>query len=331
MTPHNQQHKLLQLALGACRQQRPTHITSTRHAIIPRRTLTTTPSLHDRPPFLPSQLRAVGPAPPVYFSKPPAPPLSRGRRIRRILFTATFLFLGTTLGSLIRRALIEPPLPPAPGTEEDAEEIALLREEANNLEIVQLYSNDPDWISWEAYSSLPKHQRDHHLCATTLAGVRGLGAYQRVFQHKVSGETMVVVYLGEGITGWPGVVHGGALATVLDETMGRAAFTSLNMEPGPKGSKAPPGVTANMKIDYSHMSFAGRFYVVWARVKGEHELEESERGKRDYKAYVEGVIEDEVTQRPCVYASALYVGPHKGKKEETETHTPRVMPLDKRF
>lgn len=142
---------------------------------------------------------------------------------------------------------------------------------------------------------------------------------------------MVIVFLGEGITGWPGVVHGGALATILDETMGRAAFTSLKMEPGPEG-KAPPGVTANLKIDYSRMSFAGRYYVVWARVKGEHELEPSERGKRDYKAYVEGVIEDEVTQRPCVYASGLFVGPHKAKQGEVaEERGTNVLPIGRRF
>lgn len=202
--------------------------------------------------------------------------------------------------------------------------------------MVQALEEDPDWVSWDAYASLPEEQRRHHLVASSLSGADALGAYQRVYQNTVTGEVLVLVYFGRGATGWPTVVHGGALATVLDETCGRAAFARLGGF-GKGGEGKRPVVTAWLKLDYLAMTQEREFYLVGARVLEEEELQEEERGKREYKAYVQGWVESVRTGEETVVAEALFVGPKpkKGEKVAVEaevgTGRPPILPPDKRW
>lgn len=79
-------------------------------------------------------------------------------------------------------------------------------------------------------------------------------------------------YLGPALAGHPGIVHGGLLATLLDEGLARCCFPAL-----PSGV----GVTANLTIDYRAPAPAGAFAALHAhtvRVEGR-------------KAWVEGWIE----------------------------------------
>ncbi|KAL6450629.1 hypothetical protein SBY92_000875 [Candida maltosa Xu316] len=64
-------------------------------------------------------------------------------------------------------------------------------------------------------------------------------------------------YLGNKLTGHKGVVHGGLLATLLDELTCRIAF--LNFE-------SQRGVTANLNIDYKQPTLADQFVMVKCRV-----------------------------------------------------------------
>lgn len=178
------------------------------------------------------------------------------------------------------------------------------------------------------------------MVATSLSGSDALGGYQRVFQNRRTGEVLVLVYFGRGVTGWPTVVHGGALATVLDETCGRAALSRLGGfidRSGKEGGDKPPVVTAWLKLDYLAMTQEREFYLVGARVRDEEELDPAERGKGHYKAYVQGWVESVRTGEETVVAEALLVGPKpkKGEKVAVETEvatgsTP-ILPPDKRW
>jgi acyl-coenzyme A thioesterase PaaI-like protein len=55
---------------------------------------------------------------------------------------------------------------------------------------------------------------------------------QRVFLNKKDNAVVNIVWFGHGVNGWPRVVHGGALATVLDETMGRVALSYFPAQTG---------------------------------------------------------------------------------------------------
>ncbi|KAH7037528.1 HotDog domain-containing protein, partial [Microdochium trichocladiopsis] len=114
-----------------------------------------------------------------------------------------------------------------------------------------------------------------------------------IFHNPATHELVSIVYLGASIAGWPGVVHGGAIATVLDETLGRCA---VRMFP------ARTGVTANLEMDYKAPTRTEGFYVI--RDKG--------NGKGDRKRWVVGSLE-RMDGTVCVKAKALFVVP-KGVK-----------------
>ena len=104
-----------------------------------------------------------------------------------------------------------------------------------------------------------------------------------------------MVYLGSGLEGWPTVVHGGAIATVLDESLGRVAVRHF---------PARTGVTANLEINYRAPVYSGNFYTFQSQIDQERSTER--------KAYVTGEIRDPFG-RLCAQASALFVVP-KGIK-----------------
>lgn len=108
------------------------------------------------------------------------------------------------------------------------------------------------------------------------------------------------------------MVHGGALATLIDESCGRAAFWQW-------GGKS--GVTASLGLEYKRATLSQGFYVLRVRAKGEEELPEKERGKRHYKCFVDAALEDAATGKVTVMGEALFVG-GLGKKARGD-----VMPL----
>ena len=131
-----------------------------------------------------------------------------------------------------------------------------------------------------------------------LGGSRAL-AYQHVFHHAASNEVVSVVHVGPAVAGWPGVVHGGAIGTVLDESLGRCAIKTLT---------GHTGVTARLELSYRAPTLANRFYVVRCRPLAEEELDDKERGKAGRKAWVVGSLET-VDGKVCVEARGLFVAP----------------------
>ncbi|KAK4246995.1 HotDog domain-containing protein [Corynascus novoguineensis] len=250
----------------------------------------------------------ISPPPPAEPSPPEDPKQHRNEKKAKsrfgrgsILLALASTLIGVSLGSALR-VLVSPPNPPEPHTEEDVYTIRVLREQAAKLPIVQHMSAHPEtWESWDAYESLPAEQRAQHISAGALAGSRGIGAYQRVFWNRADGELVSVIHFGSGTTGWPGVVHGGCLATILDESCGRAAFMTDQW-----GGRV--GLTARLALEYKRATLANGFYVIRARVRSDEELPEHERGKRHYKCWVDARIEDAVTGAVNVTAEALFVG-----------------------
>lgn len=105
-----------------------------------------------------------------------------------------------------------------------------------------------------------------------------------------------IFHLGSNVSGHPGIVHGGLLATLLDEGLARCCFPAL-----PNGV----GVTANLNIDYRRPAMTDTFAVLRAetvRVEGR-------------KAWVEGRIEtlpeDGKEPEVLVEAKALFIEPRQ--------------------
>ncbi|KAK4102876.1 hypothetical protein N658DRAFT_514979 [Parathielavia hyrcaniae] len=247
-----------------------------------------------QPPVPEAPLSTATPEPPNPTPNPT--PKKKPRLASRLLLAFTCTVLGLSAGSSLR-LLLSPPVPPEPGSEADTYMTRVLHEQAAKLPVVQrLAAADPaTWESWDAYDTLSAEHRARNISAGALAGARGVGGYQRVFWNRGTGEVVSVIFFGNGTTGWPGVVHGGCLATILDESCGRAAFKEW-------GGRA--GVTANLGLEYKQVTMANGFYVVRCKVRGEEELPMEERGKRHYKCWVDATVED----------AALFVG-GQGKKK----------------
>jgi hypothetical protein len=200
----------------------------------------------------------------------------------------------------------------------------VLHDQAALLPIVKQLDADPAaWESWDAYTSLSEEHKAQHIAAGALAGSRGVGGFQRVWRNKMAGtgEVESVVYFGGATSGWPGVVHGGCLATLLDESCGRAAFQEW---------KGRPGMTASLGLEYKRVTLANGFYVIRTRVRPEEELPEEERGKRHYKCWVDATVEDAVTGGVTVVAEALFVG-GEGKNKNGGRWNGEAQELHARF
>ncbi|KAL0475316.1 HotDog domain-containing protein [Neurospora intermedia] len=223
-------------------------------------------------------------------------------RVWKITGYGSLLLFGAVFG-LGFRTLVSPPPPLVPGSELDLMETKIIHRQAENLKIVQELQADPAWESWDAYESLSPEHRAQHISAGAMAGSKGIGGYHRVFYNKDTGECVSVIFFGPATTGWPGVVHGGCLATLLDESCGRAAFKKW-------GGRS--GLTANLKLNYVSTTNATKFYVIRVKPRSDDELPEKDRGKSHYKIFLDASIHDAKTGKATVVAEALFVG-GKGK------------------
>ncbi|KAL2069314.1 hypothetical protein VTL71DRAFT_15652 [Oculimacula yallundae] len=255
-----------------------------------------------KPSLLPQSIRkySTPPPPPSHLRSqfesssfpPPSPSIqpTPKRSFRPYIYATAFLLLGVTAGQYVHFLLAPPALPPA-GTFQDNGMITYIHKQASKLPIVQSLSTDPAWTSHDAYTSLPPQERSSRLTTGPLAGARALGGYQRIFQNIDTGETIVVIWFGGVLAGWPGVTHGGVTATVMDESLGRCAIRQFPSQ---------TGVTANLELNYLKPVVTNSFYVIRANPVLE--------GKTERKCWVNGRLEG-LDGRVCVEARALFVVP----------------------
>lgn len=223
-----------------------------------------------------------------------------------------------TAGQYVRLILAPPPQPAA-GTKEDGFMIEYLHSQAEKLPLVKALSEDSEWENYPAYTSIPEESRAGRLTTGPLAGARALGGYQHVFHNSNTGEVITVVWFGGAIAGFPGVVHGGVLATVLDESLGRCAMKVLD---------GGTGVTANLEIGYLKPVLTNGWGIIRCLPGEEGEGINKERGmvggldrvvegvkakaEGKRKVWIVGRLEN-LEGKVCAQGRALYVVP-KGIK-----------------
>jgi hypothetical protein len=160
------------------------------------------------------------------------------------LWYASILALGITTG-LGARHFAAPLGLPTPGSPADKLILESLGQDIDKLDIVQslrqqsfnLHADAPltgaagadrfkvkGWVEVDVQSA---KDGEAHGILGALSGTRGLGV-QRAYWNAETKEMVAVVWIGGGLAGWPGVAHGGAIATIFDETMAR-------MVKGPSG------------------------------------------------------------------------------------------------
>ncbi|KAI1181312.1 HotDog domain-containing protein [Nemania sp. FL0916] len=221
------------------------------------------------------------------------------------------LFLAGILAGTATSSGIAPPALPATDSDAGRKLQAEIQARGAALPLVKQLEADPAWTSWDAYAGISTSASSANprgasaaqsrITSGPMSGISGL-AFQRIFHNGGTGEVVSVVYFGPALAGWPGVVHGGALATVLDESLGRCAILKF---------PSRTGVTANLELQYRAPTMIGTFYVLRAQpVVSEDDDVVGRDGVRkgDRKLWVNGTLET-VNGKPLVNAKALFVVP----------------------
>ncbi|KAH7326709.1 HotDog domain-containing protein [Stachybotrys elegans] len=144
------------------------------------------------------------------------------------------------------------------------------------------------------HMKMPASYRQRSLTGGALLGPNRLVVPPYLWLEAGGRSLVAVTYVGDDLCGHPGIVHGGFLATMLDEGLAHCCFGALPHN---------IAVTANLSIDYRKPTPAGSFLVLRAQtVKVE--------GR---KAWVKGHIEllAKPGEKPTILAEAngLFVSP----------------------
>lgn len=154
-------------------------------------------------------------------------------------------------------------------SDEQAKEI---NEYIYNHPIALALREDPTFTESRPHLKIPENLRTRNLTAGTLAGPNKIVVPPYMFSEDGGKSLVSLMYLGSDVSGHPGIVHGGLLATLLDEGLARCCFPALPNK---------VGVTANLNVDYRRPAMAESYAVLRAetvKVEGR-------------KAWVEGRIE----------------------------------------
>lgn len=207
----------------------------------------------------------------------------------------------------------------------DAESVAMYRDpDEAAAEINKFMTNhplsvalraDPAWSESRPHMRYAEEHREHSLTAGTLMGPGRVPVPPLVFtdqKHLVS-----LSYLGTDLCGHVGIVHGGMLATMLDEGLARCSFASLPNQ---------IGVTASMTVNYRKPVPAGSFVVLKA------ETTKVEGRKVWVKGRIEMLGKDATPGMVLTEAEALFIEPkyaavrihsfHNGSQWVTDERSP---------
>jgi hypothetical protein len=125
-------------------------------------------------------------------------------------------------------AILFPRAAPGPPAEPDSPESKAysqsLEEQLQALPVLQqLRSKDDarEWYETRPYQNFPEERRVNNLTAGALRGPGKLALPPLVRAKRDESESAVFIHLGRGLCGHDGIIHGGLLATLLDETLAR--------------------------------------------------------------------------------------------------------------
>lgn len=163
--------------------------------------------------------------------------------------------------------------------------------------LVKSLRAEPDFTESRPHMKIPAAWRTQNLTAGTLMGPGKVAVPPFAFNEKGGKSYVQISHVGTDLCGHVGIIHGGFLATMLDEGLARCCFAALPHN---------IGLTAKLEVNYKVPAKADQYLVLRAtttKVEGR-------------KAWVEGHIEtlpatDDEQPIVLATASALYVSPRQ--------------------
>ncbi|KAK5735969.1 hypothetical protein LTR17_007804 [Elasticomyces elasticus] len=257
-------------------------------------------------------------------SQPPPQPTFLRRNRSRLIWTTLSLSLGFMAGSVTLHIMAPPPMP-EPGSREDRILLADLNkriEEDFKVKVMrgkclgvakQLKGSSEG--GWAEVVSAPvvdetKSKWEGDSIVNQMQGAKGLGV-ERLFWDRGEQKLVAVIWFGGALSGWPGVTHGGAIATVLADKAALAAALTDDRSNASSAAATPqrsPGTGSHAKIlapstrheepaqlslSYVKPTLANNFYVI--RVSPSMELDQDlehivpsePRGGHEFEATLE--------------------------------------------
>ncbi|WWC59597.1 uncharacterized protein I303_102155 [Kwoniella dejecticola CBS 10117] len=115
-----------------------------------------------------------------------------------------------------------------------------------------------EWYETRPYQNYDPNKVHNSLTAGSLRGPGMLAIAPVLFAKTDESEAIAVIHLGRALCGHDGIIHGGLLATVFDETLARNALLNL---------PSNIGVTANLNINYRSPCMADQFVIVRTKLE----------------------------------------------------------------
>ncbi|CAK7272397.1 hypothetical protein SEPCBS57363_005110 [Sporothrix epigloea] len=287
------------------------------------------------------------PTAPQYFPPPPPPPKKpRIQRSTQVFLAIGTVFSTAATMFVLQKPLpFEEMLPR--GSKEERLFKELEAGHADAFPIVKTLEASPDWEEWDvgqrwqgveakeaavagdipggelvdvadvsadltrghtAPRPSPTTPRNARLTTGALGGAEGLGSYHRIFHNASTGEIISVLRIGRALAGWPGTAHGGALATILDEALGRCAILVF---------PARTGVTARLELSYRKPVPTGQFYVVKCKPQLPQPPDAGQPQEELRKLWCHASLES-MEGEAHVAAKGLFVVPRKYKLARVE-------------
>lgn len=132
------------------------------------------------------------------------------------------MFPPPPIAILFPRAAPGPPADPlSPESIAFTEELEAKLQTLPLLEKLRSMPDADEWYETRPYQAFPEERRVNNLTAGALRGPGKLALYPLIRAKKDESESAVFLHLGRGVCGHDGIVHGGLLATLLDETLAR--------------------------------------------------------------------------------------------------------------
>ncbi|KAJ5723101.1 thioesterase family protein [Penicillium malachiteum] len=156
---------------------------------------------------------------------------------------------------------------------------------------------DSNYIEKRPHLSIPESMRSQNILTGPLWGPKRITVAPYVFEN--TGKSMImIIHLGNELSSHSGMVHGGLLATLLDETLVRCSSTAFEKK---------VAVTANLNIDFRNPALVNSYYVLTTEVS-------QLQGR---KAWLNGRIETLPNQEEnpvlIAEAKALFVEPRNAE------------------
>ena len=210
--------------------------------------------------------------------KAPSPP--RSKRLFTISALTAISLTAYSLGSiyppssitiLFPRVAPGPPDPTSPEAVAYTEELERSLQTLPFLQKLRAEQDADEWYETRAYKNFPEERRVNNLTAGTLRGPGKLALTALVRSRRDESEGVVIIHVGRGLCGHDGIVHGGVLATLLDETLARIVSRSpsllfggpISMTKFQAIANLPDkvGVTAQLTLNYRAPTRADQFIV----------------------------------------------------------------------